>query len=1080
MSDVSNGCPTAETLGAFLEGRLDGPGRDAVVVHLAGCSRCVANAEFVARMRDEPPAENVVPLAPRRTRWMFAAAAAVVVLGLAALFVQLRGRQAPGIRTLAAAAPSSYRTVEPRLAGFRWAALQRLRADAAPSDPEALRLAGAAGEVLQRAREDSSAEAAHAAGVAELLLRNTGPATEHLRAAAERERSAAVWNDLAAAYYTSAVHDRRMSDLPRALAAADRALELDGNLHEARFNRALVLERMGMRAEAAAAWRDYLARDPSSPWAVEARRHEKTLGGVPAVSLDRVERAAAARDGAAVDAAVAANAQDVRAWFESDVLGRWGASVLKGDGAAAQTLLGAAAEAGAGLRRASGESLLRDAVEAIEAAGAAQRLDLAAAHDAFRRGRLLYRDRRLADAQAALLEAARGFEANGSPMAGVARFFAACTLFDQNRVDEAARAFEGIEPASGHDALRAQVALQLARCRQYAGRWEDAVRGFGAAGAAFTRLRERENAAFAAAALGSTLDELGARDDAWTHRIAALEQSRQGPRRVATLAAAVRSELRAEEWEVARALLGPEAEATEALGDPLLLADVWRRRALVDARLGDERAAAGSIARSRALLARTPASGLRERLEAEVRAAEAATIRRQDPRRAAAMLAEAIAFFEASGHRIGIPDALLERGRALRAAGREDDALDAFRAGLDEIESQRSAAPAGSAIFDAVAPLVEETIALQLARGDAAGAFETAERAHARALLDGSATPPATAAGIAETLPAGAMLVAYALVPDGLAAICVTRGGAEAVQTKTGRRELAAAVRALRESIAARADLDAVRERSAALERVLLAPLPGLEATTSLVIVPDRFLHAVPWAALYDVRRGVFAVERHALTIAPSAALWVRRSGPAAERGRLLAVAGDPAAAADPLEYAPAEASAVGDAYGGRFRQSGAGSAAQFLTLAAGADIVHFAGHARLGGEPALLFGDGGEVRAAEIARAPLARPRLVVLAACGTAAGAGEGFDGPRGLARAFLTAGASAVVGTLWPVDDAEAAALFSEFHRRLGGGEDAADALRHAQLALLRGADARSRHPAAWAAPELFGANVWIPKT
>lgn len=267
MTDDSNGCPTAEALGAFLEGRLDGAERDAVVAHLATCSSCVANAEFVTRMGEESPAENVRPIASRRARWIFAAAAAVVIFGFAALFVQVRSRQAPGIRTLTAAAPSSYRTVEPRLAGFRWAALQRLRADAAPSDPEALRLAGAAGEVLQRAREDSSAEAAHAAGVAELLLRNTGPALERLRAVAERERSAAVWNDLAAAYYTSAVRDRRTSDLPRALAAADRALELDGNLHEARFNRALVLERLGLRDEAAAAWRDYLARDPSSPWA---------------------------------------------------------------------------------------------------------------------------------------------------------------------------------------------------------------------------------------------------------------------------------------------------------------------------------------------------------------------------------------------------------------------------------------------------------------------------------------------------------------------------------------------------------------------------------------------------------------------------------------------------------------------------------------------------------------------------------------------------------------------------------------------------------------------------------------------
>jgi CHAT domain-containing protein len=167
--------------------------------------------------------------------------------------------------------------------------------------------------------------------------------------------------------------------------------------------------------------------------------------------------------------------------------------------------------------------------------------------------------------------------------------------------------------------------------------------------------------------------------------------------------------------------------------------------------------------------------------------------------------------------------------------------------------------------------------------------------------------------------------------------------------------------------------------------------------------------------------------------------------------------------------------------YSGRHTLSGSdATAARFLSLAAESDVIHFAGHARLGADPALLLNATDELRAVEIARVRLPRPRLVVLAACGTAAGTGDGFDGPRGLAGAFLTAGAGAVVGTLWPVDDAEAAALFTEFHRRMRNGEDAAAALRQAALLLLRGSNIRGRHPAAWAAAELFGGNVTIAGT
>jgi CHAT domain-containing protein len=1073
MSEMTSGCPSEEILGAFLDGQLAGVEREAVVAHLATCDRCIGGAEFVTRTKEGRQPANVVAIASsRRARaWMSIAAAVALVVFGAAFVEQWRSRHQPGIETLIAAAPADYRTVEPRLAGFPWHALQRLRDEQPAQDPETLRLGGAAGDVLVRAQRDRSAEALHAAGVADLLLQRSSDAIERLRTAAESEKTAAAWSDLAAAYYSSAVRDGRTSDLPRALAAADRAIAIDAAFSEARFNRALILERMGLRSEAAAAWRDYLARDPGSPWAAEARAHADALPPATTTStrsrMERLERIAAAGNAAAVDTMVRADAGDARNWFETDVLVRWGDAATRGDASAAM-LLAAARQVGASLQRASGESMLADAVAVIDAADASRRLTLARAFGAYGRGLQLYRERHLEEATEAAFEAARGFDEAKSPMADAARFFAARTLFDENRVGDAARLLSKIAPRPHHDAMRAQVALRLARCHEYGGRWEEAERGFAEAARVFTALHETGNAAFAEANLGDTLDELGAFDEAWKHRIAALTRHEDRLRIVATLAAAVRSELKAEEVDAAHSLLAIEIHETAALGEASLQADALRRRALIDSRLGDDAAAAESLARCRALIARTPPSGLRERLSVETTLAEAATIQRRDPQRAIALLTSSMPFLTRADHRIFLPDALLERGRAERAAGHDAEALAAFRTGLDEIEAQRRTAPSGSAIFDAATPLVEETVALQLARGDAAGAFDTMERTHARALLDGSNAPPATAREVAAALPPGTMLVAYALVPDGVAAICVTRNGAESAQQKIARAELAEDARRLRSAVAARADVEVVKRRAAALDALLLARLPRIDSAASLVVIPDRLLYAVPWAALFDPSRGTFAVEDHAITLAPSAALYLaRRTVASPAGGRVLIVKG----AARGLDAHADEAAG----YAGEVTLAGAeATPARFFALAADAKVVHFAGHARPGAEPALLLADGGELPAAEIARGHFAPSSLVVLAACGTAAGDGNGFDGPRGLAQAFLTAGAGAVVGTLWPVDDAEAAELFAEFHRRLHAGEEAASALRHAQLTLLRGGNARSRQPAAWAAAELFGGD------
>lgn len=66
-------------------------------------------------------------------------------------------------------------------------------------------------------------------------------------------------------------------ELNRCLDNLNKALQLDGNLLDAIFNRALCYEKQSRTEEAKAEWRNYLSRDSSSPWALEARRHLSLL-----------------------------------------------------------------------------------------------------------------------------------------------------------------------------------------------------------------------------------------------------------------------------------------------------------------------------------------------------------------------------------------------------------------------------------------------------------------------------------------------------------------------------------------------------------------------------------------------------------------------------------------------------------------------------------------------------------------------------------------------------------------------------------------------------------------------------------
>ena len=82
----------------------------------------------------------------------------------------------------------------------------------------------------------------------------------------------------------------------------------------------------------------------------------------------------------------------------------------------------------------------------------------------------------------------------------------------------------------------------------------------------------------------------------------------------------------------------------------------------------------------------------------------------------------------------------------------------------------------------------------------------------------------------------------------------------------------------------------------------------------------------------------------------------------------------------------------------------------------------------------------------------------VIVLSACSSAVVADSRTNTYHGLAGSLLRAGARAIVGSRWPVDDAAAATLMSAFHERLREGCSAADLALHAARAAMRADGAR----------------------
>lgn len=400
----------------------------------------------------------------------------------------------------------------------------------------------------------------------------------------------------------------------------------------------------------------------------------------------------------------------------------------------------------------------------------------------------------------------------------------------------------------------------------------------------------------------------------------------------------------------------------------------------------------------------------------------------------------------------------------------------------------------------------------RLARED--GTFPEGDlEAMAARLAHGEATMPGTSdEAPPEPLPLPRLVfhllpeqtAVFAVSADGKVHAIVVPQGRDAVQAEVARLRAALGVdtapRGMRLARETRSRAATTRADSEPMLRDLyatyLAPLePYLpsDAHTPLVIEPHGTLWLLPFAALLDAD-GIPLGERHPLLHSPSAAVLdgIRREPDYGSPSDLRAlVVGNPAMPAlserggltlDPLPGAEREARAVAALFPAERCTLLTGEAAGRRTvsdLMRVHGIVHLATHGLADGERPLdsfvaLADEGGAsgaLTAREVANLWLPAD-LVVLSACQTGLGTLSG-DGVIGLARAFLVAGARAVVVSQWSVDDRATAQLMEAFYRGYTVTDDKAQALREA-MRLLRQKESYAS-PRYWAGFMVVGAEA-----
>ena len=276
------------------------------------------------------------------------------------------------------------------------------------------------------------------------------------------------------------------------------------------------------------------------------------------------------------------------------------------------------------------------------------------------------------------------------------------------------------------------------------------------------------------------------------------------------------------------------------------------------------------------------------------------------------------------------------------------------------------------------------------------------------------------------------------------------------------------------------------------LFQTILHPVQQFVHGSQVTVVPDGEVALVPFAALID-GDGRYVAESLQVRLVPSLAtakmIMERADEPHTVESRPLIV-GDPDVGevldgeeivpVPRLPFARNEVGMIGKLLGVEPFTADTATKESFLENAESANLIHIAAHGDVErGEILLAPNSGKAVNKLEDVLLAISdleekrlRAKLVVLSCCHSGQGDVRA-EGIVGIGRAFLGAGARAVLVSLWAVNDEATMYFMKSFYEHLICGETASEALSQAMRAMKETEE--YSHPRHWGGFVLIGVNV-----
>lgn len=1009
------------------------------------------------------------------------------------------------------------RPTETRISDFDYAPLMVTRGET--EEREKSKLRRIENSLLEAVEKNPSAENLHALGIFNLTQKRLADAIDALEKAVKADaKNAGYQNDLGAAFLEFAGTDKtkKTENLARANEAFSKALELDPEFSEARFNKSLTLQKLGLTQQAKDSWEIYLQKDSASKWADEARKNLEKLSQPQSLfkSKEKIleDFLAAYRN---KDDPFALRIHNETKGYLSNIsipllLSRRLLEARRERNEVSEKESIEAMEFIGGFEREKHADFFASEIAGFYRSAAPEKTEkLIAAKDIFDNAFKSIKEFGYAAAIGEFEKSRDLFSALGDePEALIAEIWATQFLIDISKIDKSRMRLNALGETADQKKYKVfapAVLYFLSQADFRQNRFSDSLKN---AKNALQKAVETENfleIEHCAESIAGTYNEIGETEKSLTflgeiiRPDAYLESQTQYWRNKGSLAELMlktgflttAEDVTKEELLIAKKTM-PKAD---------LIDSSLRRLAVISAEKNEFETALQAVEEVRANTEN------REESEQNNFSLAETFLLRGDIERQMKSCETALGDYEKSLEiyekisELTVSIYSIHKGRLLcfNALGEKPEFQDELEKVLDLSEEYRRKIredESRQAFFENEQIVFDTAIESALANGETQRAFDYAETSRARSLLDFvrsessiseteksfvEITKPLKLEAIQNHLPENVQILQYAVMPEKVGVWLITKSRFEYSEKTISAEELKNKITAFRASILEKKEKNEIEKRASELFEILIPA--NIEREKTICFIPDKFINLLSFVSLISPN-GKYLVEDFPVIYSASSTVFVSATEKAKKRNSIdetILSFGNPAfdRAENPslpdLPDAETEARTIAGKYEKSLLLTGEKATREsFLNNFYAADIIHFAGHFVVNNNSPqnskLIFADG-DLPSFELANKKFSRTKLVALSACETGIERYNESEGAIGAARTFLAMGTPLVLAGNWKIDSESTAGLMTEFHKnRKEKRMPSAESLRQAQIEILRRED--KNEPYFWAAFNLFG--------